>query len=102
MCLAIPGIVVEIEDAAYPKMGKASFGGIQKRVCLEWIPDVQIGDYVIVHVGFAISKMNEAEAVKTLNQLELIEGALEDLKIPDPEENRELQHPTGEKPDAIH
>ena len=102
MCLAIPGKVLEIEDASYPRMGKASFGGIQKRVCLEWIPDVKIGDYVIVHVGFAISKMNEDEAVKTLKQFELIDGALEELKIPDPEHGQEFQHPTGEKPDAIH
>ena len=102
MCLAIPGKVLEIEDDAYPKMGKASFGGIQKRVCLEWIPDVKIGDYVIVHVGFAISKMNEDEAVKTLKQFELIDGALEELKIADPEYGLELKHPTGEKSDAIH
>jgi hydrogenase expression/formation protein HypC len=80
MCLAIPGKVLQIEDAVQPKMGKVSFGGIQKRVCLEWIPKVKIGDFVIVHVGFAISKMDEEEAMKTLELLGEIEGAFEELK----------------------
>ncbi len=66
MCLAVPGKVLEINHMAQPKVGTVDFGGIKKRVCLEWIPDVGIGDYVIVHVGFAISKMDEAEAHKTL------------------------------------
>lgn len=83
-------------------MGIASFGGIQKRVCLEWIPDVKVGEYVIVHVGFAISKMNEDEAVKTLRQFELIGNGMEELKIPDPEDGQKLQHPAGERPDAIY
>ena len=102
MCLAIPGKVLMIDENTYPRMGKASFGGIQRKVCLEWIPDVKIGDYVIVHVGFAISKMNEDEAVKTLRQFELIDGALQELKIPEPADAQENQHPTGEKDDAIH
>jgi len=70
MCLAIPGKVLEIDDSAQPKMGKVSFGGIQKQVCLEWIPDVKIGDYVIVHVGFALSKLDEKEALETLKLFE--------------------------------
>jgi hydrogenase expression/formation protein HypC len=102
MCLAIPGKVLEIEDSVEPRMGKASFGGIQKRVCLEWIPDVKVGDYVIVHVGFAISKMDEAEAMKTLELFEQIDGALEELKIPEPEDHRGLQSSTGGPADAIH
>ncbi len=85
MCLAIPGKVLEIDDTVEPKMGKASFGGIQKRVCLEWIPDVRIGDYVIVHVGFAISKMDETEAMRTLQLFKEMDGALEELNIPEPE-----------------
>ena len=83
MCLAIPGKVLEIDDTVQPRMGKAVFGGIQKRVCLEWIPDVKIGDYVIVHVGFAISKMDEAEALKTLELFQQIAGAMDELKIPE-------------------
>lgn len=85
MCLAIPGKVLEIEHQTHPKMGKASFGGIQKRICLDWIPDAQVGDYVIVHVGFAISKMDEREARKTLELFEEMGGSLDELKIPEPE-----------------
>ena len=101
MCLAIPGKVLEIDDSGEPRMGKASFGGIQKRVCLAWIPDVKIGDYVIVHVGFAISKMDEGEAMKTLKLFEEIEGALEELRIPEPEDPRGFQRPPGGEADAI-
>ena len=70
MCLAIPGKVIEIDTAVSPIMGKVSFGGIKKEVCLELVPDVEIGEYVIVHVGFAISTMNESEALETLKLFE--------------------------------
>jgi hydrogenase expression/formation protein HypC len=50
-------------------MGIVSFGGIRKEVCLEWLPEVEVGEYVIVHVGFAISRMNEQEAMETLDIL---------------------------------
>lgn len=66
MCLAVPGKVVHIESNVDPKMGTVSFGGIEKRVCLDWIPDIALGDYVIVHVGFALSKLDEEEALETL------------------------------------
>jgi hydrogenase expression/formation protein HypC len=79
MCLAIPGKVLEIESTIQPTMGKVSFGGIQKRICLEWLPEVKVGDYVLVHVGFAISKMDEEEALETLRLLNEIEGAYEEL-----------------------
>lgn len=70
MCLAIPGKVVQIDASGEPKMGTVAFDGIQKRVCLEWIPDLKVGEYVIVHVGFAISRMNDQEAQETLRLLE--------------------------------
>ncbi len=70
MCLAIPGKVLEIDTNSQPLMGKVSFGGIKKDVCLEWLPNVKIGDYVIVHVGFAISKVDENEAIETLRMFE--------------------------------
>jgi len=66
MCLAIPGKVVEIDRTLQPVMGNVSFGGVEKRVCLEWIPELRVGDYVIVHVGFAISKVDEKEALETI------------------------------------
>jgi hydrogenase expression/formation protein HypC len=70
MCLAIPGKVVEIESASEPLMGRADFGGVRRSICLAWLPDVRVGDYVIVHVGFAISRLDEAEAAKTLALLD--------------------------------
>ncbi len=66
MCLGIPGKIVErIEQNDLP-MGKVEFGGIVKEVCLAYTPEAQVGDYVLVHVGFAISRIDEAEAQETL------------------------------------
>jgi hydrogenase expression/formation protein HypC len=79
MCLAIPGKVLEIDRSAALAMGKVDFSGIQKSVCLEWLPDVNVGEYVIVHVGFAISKMNEEEALATLKLFEEMENGLAEL-----------------------
>ena len=63
MCLGVPGKVVSIEpDAFGVKMGTVSFGGIRKQVCLAYLPEVEVDEYVIVHVGFAISKIDEKEA----------------------------------------
>jgi hydrogenase expression/formation protein HypC len=58
-------------------MGNVSFGGIQKRICLEWVPDVRVGDYVIVHVGFAIGIVDEKEATETLELLRQMEAGLD-------------------------
>jgi hydrogenase expression/formation protein HypC len=70
MCLAIPGKLIETLDADGMKMGKVSFGGMVKQVCLEYIPDAVPGDYVLVHVGFALSKVNQEEAERTYRILE--------------------------------
>jgi hydrogenase expression/formation protein HypC len=70
MCLAIPGKVTEIDHSTSPAMGNVNFNGITRQVCLEWLPELQVGDYVIVHVGFAISKLDEEEALETLKLLE--------------------------------
>lgn len=85
MCLAIPGRVLHIDTTVQPTMGTVSFGGIQKRVCLEWIPELKVGEYVIVHVGFAISRMNEEEAQETLKLLEQMADGLDELKVDEPE-----------------
>jgi len=85
MCLAVPGKVLEIDRSGSLKMGKVDFGGIQKNICLEWLPDVEVGEYVIVHVGFALSKLDEKEALETLDMLRQIEGGLDELKSPAPE-----------------
>jgi hydrogenase expression/formation protein HypC len=70
MCLAIPGKLLEITDDGHGvRMGRANFGGIVKQVCLEYTPEVVKGDYVLVHVGFAISRVDEEEARRTYEAL---------------------------------
>ncbi|MCV2395872.1 HypC/HybG/HupF family hydrogenase formation chaperone [Actinotalea sp. M2MS4P-6] len=69
MCLGIPGKVIELREDGPVLMGKVDFGGIRKEACLAYTPEVRLGDYVIVHVGFAISKVDEEEALKTLEVL---------------------------------
>jgi len=70
MCLGIPGKVMDIRDEAGLTMGKVDFGGVRKDTCLAYLPEVGVGDYVIVHVGFAISRVDEVEALRTLEMLE--------------------------------
>lgn len=77
MCLAIPGRVESIDDNGPVRMGKVNFGGIVKEVCLAYVPDIEVGDYTIVHVGFAISKLDEASALETLKLFEEM-GALDE------------------------
>jgi hydrogenase expression/formation protein HypC len=74
MCLAIPGRVEEIQGGSSPLMGTVDFGGIRKQVCLECTPEVARGQWVIVHVGFAISVMDEEEAFETLRLLREADG----------------------------
>jgi hydrogenase expression/formation protein HypC len=91
MCLAIPGKINSItsEYNGMVRMAKVSFGGITKKASLEMLPDADIGDYVLVHVGVAISKVNEEEAQKTFKYLEEIGelGELEDVNeyLPKPD-----------------
>ena len=70
MCLGIPGKVVEVFDDAGVRMAKVQFGGITKSACLEHLPDAKPGEYVIVHVGFALSRVDEAEAQRIFALLE--------------------------------
>ena len=83
MCLAIPGKLIEVtEDPQGIRMGKANFGGIVKQVCLEYTPEANTGDYVLVHVGFALSKVDEDEAARTYQLLEEM-AQLAELEVPD-------------------
>ncbi len=66
MCLAIPGRVEEITTDGVIRLGRVNFGGVVKRVCLDYVPEIAVGDYAIVHVGFAISKIDEKTAQETL------------------------------------
>jgi hydrogenase expression/formation protein HypC len=90
MCLAVPGQVKTIFEANGARMGKVDFGGVVKEVCLAYLPDIQVGDYTIVHVGFAISQIDEASAQRTLQTFEelgLLEEELAELRETDFEEN---------------
>jgi hydrogenase expression/formation protein HypC len=70
MCLGVPGKVIETYREHDVLMGKVDFGGVSKRVCLEHTPEVQIGEYVIVHVGFSLSVLDEEEARQVFDFLE--------------------------------
>jgi hydrogenase expression/formation protein HypC len=70
MCLAVPGKVTSIDESNPElKMAKVSFGGVSKDVCIQWLDDVKIGDYVLVHVGFALNKIDEKDAEETIRIL---------------------------------
>jgi hydrogenase expression/formation protein HypC len=69
MCLAVPGRVQEIYESHGLRTGKVNFGGVVKQVCLAYVPEVEVGDYTIVHVGVAISKVDEESAKETLRLL---------------------------------
>lgn len=86
MCLGVPGKVIEVnEDPTGMTMGRVSFGGIVKEVCLAYTPEAAVGDYVVVHVGFAISQIDEAEAHKVFEFLKEM-GELAELDVPQPGE----------------
>ncbi len=80
MCLGVPGQVLQMmPNPSGMTMGKVSFGGIAKEVCLAYVPDVQVGDYVIVHAGFALNRLNEEEAKEVFDLLQEM-GELADLE----------------------
>ncbi|MCX4427340.1 HypC/HybG/HupF family hydrogenase formation chaperone [Streptomyces mirabilis] len=66
MCLAVPGRVLDIEERDGTRMANVDFGGVVKEVCLEYLPDLQVGEYAIVHVGFALQRLDEDSAKQTL------------------------------------
>ncbi len=77
MCLAVPGRIADIFEEHGTRMARLDFGGIQKTVCLAYLPDAVVGDYAIVHVGFAISRIDEASAMETLRHFREL-GILEE------------------------
>lgn len=66
MCLGIPGKVTEVYETHNIRMGKVDFGGVKKDICLAYVPEIEVGDYTLVHVGFAISKVDEKSAQESL------------------------------------
>ena len=83
MCLGIPGRVVETYREDDVLMGKVDFGGVSKRVCLEHVPEAACDDYVLVHVGFALSRIDEEEAKRVFAFLEQMDQ-LDELEAPPP------------------
>jgi hydrogenase expression/formation protein HypC len=106
MCLAIPGKVVETYDQGGLSMARVQFGGITREACLEYLPDTKAGDYVLVHVGFAISQVDEAEAERTYQALMELDQ-LTELDAPVVENVEAADDPTrsrfikGVKPDEV-
>jgi hydrogenase expression/formation protein HypC len=81
MCLGIPGRIVETYREHDVLMGKIDFNGVFKRVCLELVPDIRVNEYVLVHVGFALARIDEAEARRVFESLDGIQQ-LDELEAP--------------------
>jgi hydrogenase expression/formation protein HypC len=79
MCLAVPGKILTIDDAAGLRQARVQFGGITRIASLELVPEAEVGDYVLVHVGFAISRIDEKEAMQTLADLETMARLADEL-----------------------
>jgi hydrogenase expression/formation protein HypC len=69
MCLGVPGRIIEIYNKENLRMGRIDFGGVLREACLEYVPEAEVDDYVVIHVGFAISMLSEEEAQETLQLL---------------------------------
>jgi hydrogenase expression/formation protein HypC len=82
MCLAVPGKVLDVRDDRGTRMATVDFGGVVKEICLAYLPDVGVGDYAIVHVGFAISKVHGASALETLQMFTDLGIVIEDELSP--------------------
>jgi hydrogenase expression/formation protein HypC len=79
MCLGVPGKVIEIYEKGGLKMGKIDFGGVVREACLAYVPEIEVGGYTVIHVGFAISQLSEEEAQATLAILNELADLEEEL-----------------------
>ncbi|MGB7148108.1 MAG: HypC/HybG/HupF family hydrogenase formation chaperone [Terriglobales bacterium] len=100
MCLAIPGKVEEITNDGLIRMGKVNFGGVVKKVCLDYVPEVVVGDYTIVHVGFALSKIDEETAKQTLEDFRAMGVLDEELASEEEAFARAARRPQSNCPDG--
>jgi hydrogenase expression/formation protein HypC len=100
MCLAIPGRVDEITEEDGLKVGRVNFGGVVKRVCLDYVPEIAVGDYTIVHVGFAISKIDAESAEKTLEVFRQMGALDEELAGEEEQLARAARAPQSSCPDG--
>ncbi len=88
MCLAVPGRILAIEEKEGTRVGKVQFGGVVRDAYLDFVPEAGVGDFVMVHVGFAISQVNEEEAARTYQILQAM-GLLESATLPSPADSSE-------------
>lgn len=79
MCLGVPGKIVDVYEKGGLKMAKVDFGGVFREACLDYVPEAQVGDYCLIHVGFAISVLSESEAKETLDLLKQVTDFEEEL-----------------------
>jgi len=79
MCLGIPAKVLELYENNGIQMGKVDFGGVIKEICLAYVPEVKVGDYTLIHVGFALNIIDEQEAMETMELLKQIEALGEEI-----------------------
>jgi hydrogenase expression/formation protein HypC len=79
MCLGVPGQIIEIYNKNGLTMGKVNFSGVTREVCLEYVPEAKIGDYALIHVGFALNLISESEAMETLEMLTQIISIEEEI-----------------------
>ena len=100
MCLAIPGRVEEIINEGDLRIGRVNFGGVVKKVCLDYVPEVEVGDYTIVHVGFAISKIDEETAKQPLEDFRAMGVLDEELASEEEAFARAAQRPQSNCPDG--
>lgn len=96
MCLGIPGRIIAINDDGLLRQGTVDFGGASREVCLAYVPDADVGDHVLVHVGFALSKLSEEEAAQSLADLQTLADALDEVEARD--RARDAGPPTGDAP----
>lgn len=87
MCLAVPGLIVSINNSNPLRMARVDFGGVVQNICIEWLPEAKIGDYVLAHVGTALSLVDEESAKASLDAFVEIEELLKQEKIE--------EHPVG-------
>ena len=83
MCLGIPGKIVEIYQADGRKMGKVDFGGVIKETCLDFVPEAEVGNYTIIHVGFALNILDEQEALATLDLFRQMDELAQEIEMAD-------------------
>jgi len=89
MCLSLPGKIISIDENPELRMAEVDFGGVRREVCVEWVPEANIGDYVLVHVGTALTVLDEESALESIAALTELGEILEEE-----ERNRPLNLPT--------